>query len=126
MLGRCENEKDPRFASYGGRGIRVCKRWHVFINFFSDVGQRPAGKTPGGRAAYTLDRIDNDGDYKPSNVRWLYYAEQSKNQTRNRRLTLDGRSMILADWARELGVSPGVIQQRFRRGDSLRRALRCA
>lgn len=80
MLGRCENPKDPRYARYGARGIRVCKRWHVFENFIADVGDRPEGKTKGGRALYSIDRINNDGDYEPGNVRWATPKEQAGNK----------------------------------------------
>ena len=72
MKARCTNEKHEQFKDYGGRGISICKRWDNFQNFLEDMGERPDG--------YTLDRIDVNGDYEPSNCRWLLAEEQNRNK----------------------------------------------
>lgn len=81
MRGRCERPSHKRYADYGGRGITVCERWrHDFWAFVADMGPRPAGQTPRGRALWTLDRVDNDRGYEPGNCRWATGTQQAVNR----------------------------------------------
>ena len=74
MKTRCLNEKSESYPSYGGRGIKICPEWvDSFENFFSDMGKRPD-------ETYSLDRINNDGDYEPSNCRWATKTQQVLNR----------------------------------------------
>jgi hypothetical protein len=88
MLQRCYYEGHPGYKNYGGRGVIVCDRWrddvHVFIEDIErEIGPRPEGKYEKGRPLYELDRIDNDGNYEPGNVRWLTISEQRLNSRRH-------------------------------------------
>lgn len=72
MMHRVYNQKDPHYKSYGGRGILVCKRWHTINNFIIDM-------YPTYQKGFTLDRVDNDGNYEPSNIRWATHNIQCRN-----------------------------------------------
>lgn len=74
MHTRCSNENSRNFKHYGGRGISVCERWKSFENFLTDMGERPDGMS--------LDRVDVNGNYEPSNCKWSNQSEQVKNQRR--------------------------------------------
>lgn len=71
---RCKNPKSTAYKYYGERGISVCERWNKFENFLEDMGERPEGMT--------LDRIDNDGNYEPSNCRWVTHQVNCNNRVR--------------------------------------------
>jgi len=75
MLQRCNNKNNPRYKDWGGRGIKVCKRWISFENFYEDMGDKPCG--------LTLDRINNEGNYEPENCHWATTKEQGFNRRSN-------------------------------------------
>lgn len=90
MRERCYNKNNTCYNNYGGRGIKVCKRWDSFNNFYKDMGNRPSKK-------HSLDRIDNDGDYSPDNCRWATRLEQNRNQRSNIYVTVYGVKMLQTD-----------------------------
>lgn len=116
MRDRCGNPNSPAYRYYGGRGITICERWQSFAAFLEDVGARPS-------AAHTLDRLENDRGYDPGNVRWATHTEQQRNRRDNVRLTLNGETKCLVEWAEEAGLKVVTVQTRLRRGWSVEDAL---
>lgn len=107
MIDRCFNPNSNIWGYYGGRGITVCERWRSYPNFLADMGERPG-------LEYSLDRYpDNDGNYEPGNARWATRAEQARNTRANVLLTHNGRTMCVADWSKETGVSQAAIRKRM-------------
>lgn len=116
MIARCYNQKHPAFENYGARGISVCDRWKMVENFLLDMWPRPSSK-------HSLDRINNNGNYEPSNCRWATDKEQQRNKRNNCLLTFNGETLCCATWAERLNIRPGVIVNRLRSGWSEERAL---
>lgn len=116
-VNRCTSPADQNWKHYGGRGIRVYERWlHSFENFLTDMGKKPTPK-------HTLDRIDNDGDYEPSNCQWATRKEQADNTRRTKKVTYQGRTLCIMDWSRETGLEWVVIFSRLKRGWTVKDAL---
>jgi hypothetical protein len=112
IIQRCTNPNDARYKDYGGRGIKVCKRWRLsFQSFFDDIGIIPPG--------LTLERKENNKGYRPGNVIFATIQEQSRNKRNNVWLTARGKKQLQADWARELKISPGKIHYYLKKGLSL-------
>ncbi len=109
MRHRCTSPNWPRFAAYGGRGIRVCERWSSYAAFLADMGRRPSPK-------HSLDRIDNNGNYEPGNCRWATRSQQARNMRSNHFVVIDGESATLMEWAERSGLDVGCIKGRLKRG----------
>lgn len=108
MMTRCYNKNRKAYKDYGGRGIKVCDRWHDFSNFNSDMGERPYG--------FTLERVSNDGDYGPDNCRWASYGEQANNRRNTINLTVCGVTRTLSRWAEILNVKYSTLWYRLSKG----------
>jgi len=108
MIQRCKNKKQVRYKDYGGRGITVCDKWLDFTNFYADMGE--CGPS------LSIDRIDNNGNYEPSNCRWADAITQNNNTRKNRFVTANGKTMTIANWARLLNIKQNTIVTRLRRG----------
>lgn len=117
MIQRCENPNCRQFKDYGGRGIAVCKAWREsFRAFLNDMGMRP---TP----THSLDRINNGGNYEPSNCRWATRQEQNSNKRSAVLLTVNDQTKSMTEWAREMDIVESVIHKRLKRGWDVCRAV---
>lgn len=106
MKGRCFNPSDKNYNDYGARGITVCERWqYSFPNFISDMGVRPSKD-------FSIERVDVDGNYEPSNCKWLPLSLQNRNKRNSVRFTLNGETMGLTEWCRDLKLSYSMMRHR--------------
>lgn len=115
MVRRCCAKKDAHYPGYGGRGIRVCPRWKQFADFFTDMGEAPAG--------LTLERKDNDKGYSKGNCVWATRLEQANNRRGNKNLTFRGETHAVREWSRRIGITHHALYSRLRRDWPLSRAL---
>lgn len=117
MKSRCYNPNNKHFKNYGGRGIKVCDRWmQDYQAFETDMGPRPAG--------FTLDRIDNDGDYTPNNCRWADRRTQQRNLRKTKFVEIDGKRYKAVELADVAGVKMEAIVSRVSRGMSYEDVVR--
>lgn len=106
---RCLNPQHKHYHRYGGRGITMCEAWAASYEAFkADVGEPASGMS--------LDRIDNNGNYEPNNVRWATRKAQANNRTTNVVVEHDGKSMTLKQWAEHLGWKYGLLGSRWKKG----------
>ena len=109
MRRRCSDPRNQGYYLYANR-VHVCPEWEAdFDKFYEDMGPRPSPK-------HSLDRIDNNGDYTPGNVRWATPKEQSRNTSRTRFLTVFGETKPLVQWAEGLGITPQSLKYRLDKG----------
>jgi hypothetical protein len=106
MKDRCTNPKSPNYKNYGGRGIVFTSDWADYNVFKDDMGERPS-------TDYSLDRINNDGNYSPDNCRWATREEQNNNRRSSRILDFGGRSMSVSQWARSVGIKEKTLYARI-------------
>ena len=104
MIKRCSNPNAHNYNRYGGRGIKVCERWHDFAAFLEDMGPNPKG--------YSIERLDIDKGYEPDNCTWIPKGDQSRNKSTSRRITANGQTMLLVDWAAKTGIHEATISSR--------------
>ena len=119
MRNRCDQPKSTHYARYGGRGITYQESWKKFENFILDMGKMS-------EPVMELDRIDNDGNYCKENCRWATRKEQTRNRGGKRATrfyTFDGKTLCIADWAKEIGISPQSLQKRLNKNWPLEIAL---
>lgn len=118
MKDRCYNDKLSYYARYGGRGIMVCKEWLDDFQSFKEWAL-----VNGYSDNLTLDRIDVNGNYEPSNCRWVTMKEQGNNRRTNHTLTYNGETKTISEWAETTGLSKGAIWHRIDMGWDVESAL---
>lgn len=120
MKVRCTNPNASDYYRYGGRGITICDRWldeeDGFMNFYSDMAPTYVN-------GWTIDRIDDNGNYCPENCRWAPPYVQSNNTRSNHNITYQGETFSIKNWSKILGKSPNTISTRLQRGWSEEEAL---
>lgn len=111
MKGRCNNPNFPHYSYYGGRGISVCKEWESDFSAFYDWSIQNGYKD-----GLSIDRIDCNGNYEPSNCRWIPIEAQQRNKRDTVRVCVDGVTKPLQEWAELSGVSSEALRERYRKG----------
>lgn len=108
MKQRCENQLNPSYKNYGGRGISVCERWHDFSLFLMDMGECPD--------SFSIERLDVNKGYSPDNCVWANKKDQANNTRVNIVIEYDGQKLTLKEWADKLGVNYWTLHSRYKRG----------
>ena len=109
MLHRCSSSANGKSAKlYYGKGISVCNEWYDFDNFYRDMGDTPI--------SFSIDRIDGNSDYCKENCRWATSKEQANNTSQNVKLTMNGESLNISEWAERIGVKVNTLIYRKKRG----------
>lgn len=109
MINRCYHKGSSGYKNYGARGIKICDRWNIFLNFYQDNKDKY-------QQGLSIERINVDGDYCPENVTWIPTKQQAKNRRSSVHLTYNGQTKIQKEWSKELNISQETIRERRQRG----------
>lgn len=111
MIQRCENPKSVSYKNYGGRGIKVCDEWHD-LNTFAKWAFENGYQEVNNKHEYTIDRIDVNGNYEPSNCRFVNMKKQCRNKRYNHLITYNSETKTLAEWSELTGINRSTIAYR--------------
>lgn len=117
MKNRCLNKNNRRYPQYGGKGVKLFPLWMDYLPFYNWA------MNSGYESNLTIDRIEVDGDYEPSNCRWATQKEQANNRTTNVIIEFNGESLTRQQWSEKLGMKKHVLKNRLKRGWTVERAL---
>lgn len=113
----CTRPQSNRYVYYGARDIKMCERWHQsFQDFLSDIGQRPTPR-------HSLDRINNNGDYEPKNVRWATCQEQMLNTRSNRHIIYKEQKLTISQASATFGINYFTLYTRLQHGWPVEKAI---
>lgn len=117
IIQRCTDSNQKSFKNYGGRGITICKKWrNDFMAFYDDIGTKPTPK-------HTIERIDNNGNYEPSNCKWATCQENTNNKRNNHFITINNWTLTIAQWARFVGIKWETLHKRIKLGWPVEKAI---
>ena len=117
MKQRCYNTNNPNYKNYGGRGIRICKRWrNSFTSFLADMGSRPS-------SSYSIERIDNNKGYCKDNCKWATRREQNRNKRNVILFEYKGERKCLTEWSEIRGIKYRILRERIDSNWSIEKAL---
>ena len=120
MKNRCYNKNEPVYYRYGGRDIIVCDEWkNDFMAFYN------WSMANGYQEGLTIDRINNNGNYEPSNCRWITRKEQCRNRSTNKIFSYNGKSYCVMEWAKKIGIKYHTLLHRLNSGWEIERAFNC-
>lgn len=115
MRARCNNLNDSNYKHYGGRGIKINKKWNKFEHFLNDMGERPQNMT--------IDRINNNGNYCKKNCKWSTINEQLRNKRNTHFVSFNGKTLCVADWEKIIHIPRKKLYYRLNKGWTIKRAF---
>ncbi|MGG4344922.1 hypothetical protein [Paenibacillus lautus] len=110
MKRRCNNPNTPEFKNYGGRGVKVCSEWNDYSGF------KKWAVSSGYSDDLTIERIDVNGDYEPSNCEWVTIQQQQQNRRNNIKVDYNGETMTIAELSRRTGIKDKTLYSRYKKG----------
>lgn len=118
MKQRCYNPNDSRYKWYGAKGVKICDEWledpAAFVEWCEANGYRDG---------LTIDRIESTGDYTPENCRFITMSAQQRNRSSCKRISFNGETLSVQEWAEKLNIKASTLRARFNKGWDVRRAL---
>lgn len=118
MKKRCMDRNNINYKNYGGRNIKICDEWKDYVSFARwALNNGYADKL-------TIERINNEGNYEPSNCKWITKQEQHNNRRNSKFETLDGITKTVAEWAREYNIHPSTLYRRLNNGMDIYDAIK--
>lgn len=124
MISRCLEKTNKEYSNYGARGITVCNEWKNNFLAFRDWALNNGYDENAKYGECTIDRIDVNGNYEPSNCRWINLKLQAKNTTRTIKITYKGKTQCLKDWAEELKIDYQTLRKKLKKGYSFEKSIK--